>query len=176
MATGIVVLAVLIAAVAIFSSFLKSEETYISAETSGIRVGALNCKTSQPSDSFFVSNTALNNDHELKVTYSGERIGRINYIYNGEYDSNDTADTAGSLLHADYNIYMGENAESLYPTFSVVENKLKISLYTEYQKLNAKNAKLFFMNADEYHESSNYSIHDLKKIYESKGFSCEISE
>ena len=175
-ATGIVILAVVIAAIAILSGFFKNEETYISTKTTDAKVGALSCKASQPVDPFFVSNTVLNNDHELKVTYSGGGIDKINYTYNGEYASNDAANNARSLLHADYNIYMGENAESLYPTFSVVENKLKISLYTEYRKLNTKNAILFFINADEYQGLGDYSVDDLRNLYENKGFSCEMSE
>ena len=65
---------------------------------------------------------------------------------------------------------------SLYPTFSVVENRLKISLYTEYRKLNTMNAILFFINADEYQGLGDYSVDDLKNLYENKGFSCEMSE
>lgn len=175
-ATGIVVLAVLVALVAVFWDFFKSKETHISNKTTDIKVGVLNCEAGQPVDPFFASNTVLNSDHELKVIYGGGGIEKINYIYNGEYASNDAADKAGSQLHADYNIYMSKDAESLYPTFSVVENKLKISLYVEYRKLNTKNATLFFMNADEYQDLGDYSIDDLKSLYENKGFSCEISE
>ena len=176
MATWIVAIAVSIAlSVAAFMLF-GSKETHISASTTETTIKSLVCNSANPKNPFFISETAETNNHELKVTYRGETADKISYNYDGSYASNSVADTAGSSLHADYNIYMGENAESLYPTFSVVENKLKISLYTEYRKLNTKNAILFFINADEYQGLGDYSVDDLKNLYEGQGFSCEMSE
>lgn len=177
-ATWIVILAVVIAVVAFFMVNFRSTETYMSTSSDGATVGSLSCTAVNPENPFFAS-SAQNSNHELKITTRGQAKDKISYVYNGEYASNAAAETAGSSLHADYNIYMGENGiyqESLYPTFSVVENRLKVSLYTEFDKINSVTARLFFINADEFHELNDYSVEDMKVLYESKGFLCEMSE
>lgn len=175
----IVAIAVSIAlSVAAFMLF-GSKETHISTSKTETTIKSLMCNSADPKNPFFVSETAETNNHVVKVTYRGEIADKISYNYDGSYTSSSVADTVGSSLHADYNIYMGKNGayqESLYPTFSVVDNKLKVSLYTEYNKVNSVTAKLFFINAEEFHDLDNYSIEDLKNLYVEKGFSCEISE
>ena len=177
-ATWIVAIAVSIALSVVAFMLFSSKETHILANTTETTIRSLVCSSADPKNPFFVSGTETNN-HELKVTYRGETADKISYNYDGSYASNSVADTAGSSLHADYNIYMGENGsyqDNLYPTFSVVDNKLKVSLYTEYGKINSVTAKLFFINAEEFHDLDNYSIEDLGNLYAEKGFSCEISE
>ena len=178
-ATWIVAIAVSIALSVVAFMLFGSKETHISTSTAETIIKSLVCNAANPKNPFFISETAENYNHEIKVTYRGETADKISYVYDGVYVSNSVADTAGSSLHADYNIYMGENGayqESLYPTFSVVDNKLKVSLYTEYGKINSVIAKLFFINAEEFHNLDNYSIEDLGNLYAEKGFSCEISE
>ena len=177
--TWIVIIATSIGLGAVAFMLFRGEETHISTNTAETVIKSLVCNAASPKNPFFVSETAENYNHEIKVTYRGETADRISYVYDGVYVSNSVADTAGASLHADYNIYMGENGvyqESLYPTFSVVDNKLKVSLYTEYGKINSVIAKLFFINAEEFHNLDNYSIEDLGNLYAEKGFSCEVSE
>lgn len=178
-ATWIVIIAVSIGlGVAVFMLF-RGEETHISTGTVETLIKSLVCNATNPKNPFFVSDTAEEFNHEIKVTYHGETADKISYIYDGTYASNNMADTAGAALHADYNIYLGENGvyqESLYPTFSVVDNKLKVSLYADYKKLSSVTARLFFINAEEFHDLNNYSAEELGNLYAEKGFSCEISE
>ena len=178
-ATGIVIIAVSIGLGAAVFMLFRGEETHISTNTAETIIKSLVCNAANPKNPFFISETAENYNHEIKVTYRGETADKISYMYDGVYVSNSVADTAGASLHADYNIYMGENGvyqESLYPTFSVVDNKLKVSLYADYKKLNSVTAKLFFINAEEFHDLDNYSAEELSNLYAEKGFSCEISE
>ena len=179
MATWIVVIAVSIGLSVAVSMLFRGEETYTSTGATETAIKSLVCNATDPENPFFISRIAENYNHEIKVTYRDEMADKIFYVYGGSYVSNNVASTAEATLHADYNKYMGDNEvyqESLYPTFSVVDNKLKISLYTDYKKLNSVAAKLFFIDKEEFHDLNNYSAEELGNFYTEKGFSCEISE
>lgn len=175
-----VVLMVIVAVVVLVIWFLTSgSETRISTEYSYGDLGSLQCTSENPSDAFFVSKNVQKFTHEIKVMFTENYIKEISYRYEGTYNSESVAETAAAEMHADYNIYMGNNGinqEGLNPVFMTDKTKARVSLYAESSKLNGTVARLFFISGDEFGKLSDYSRDDLKKMYVSKGFSCQIHD
>ncbi|MBR0372846.1 hypothetical protein IJH72_02830 [Candidatus Saccharibacteria bacterium] len=138
----------------------------------------LYCVNNNPEDSFFTDSNAINNKHEIKVTYKDDKPDKVSYTYTGKFNTSTKADNSNATLHAKYNKYMAEYDLSptiLSPTFSVVESKLKINLFTDISNINNKTGKLFFLNLDEISSLTSESADKLKDIYSDKNFSCEIN-
>lgn len=177
--TAIILLAIALFALALFI-ITNRKETRTTVDKTDVTMGALDCKSSNPADPFFVSNGATNVIHEVKVTLKNDAVDKLSYNYYADYESEDRANTARSELHADYNKYMGANNvqhESLSPTFNYDGNKVKVNLFAERGKsLNSTSARLFFLSSEELSELSNYSGSDLEKIYVGKGFDCTFSQ
>ena len=160
-------------------SFFNGNETYVSGGNEGESVSALDCKATAVSNPFFVSNTAQSVTHEIKVTFADGKANKLSYNYYGTYETPALAETANATLHADYNIYMGENglsAERLYPTFVAVDNTVKINLFAEKGKLDVPTGKIFFLKADEAVDFFTYSSTVVSKIYNVQGFNCVYGE
>lgn len=155
-------------------------ETYTSGGDTNVSIGSLRCRSSNVTEPFFESPSALSYVHEVKVTFDGNGVDKLSYVYEGTYGSEQAADQARSEMHASYNKYMGSKGldqESLYPTFHYDGATAKINLYAEREKgLNATTATLFFLNADEYVKINEYTTEALKKVYEEKGFSCDFDK
>ena len=155
-------------------------ETRTSKVIDNTTMGALHCTSTNPEEPFFAPDGVLENEHEIKITFNGDLADKFSYNYYGTFNSESIAEGARTRLHANYNIYMGNNGkdqESLYPTFDYVGEKVKINLFAEREKtLNLITAKLFFLSSGEVTNLKNNSADDLKKIYEKRGFSCTFKE
>ena len=126
---------------------------------------------------FFVSKSVQRYNHEIRVVFKNQRPDAWQYHYNGTYNSNDSAEAAEAALHADYNIYMGENdleQSSLNPVFSTIKSKVQISLYGDEKTITPATARFFFLESDELNNIFDSTIDDLKKDYEDDGFSCTL--
>jgi len=137
------------------------------------------CKGSAVENPFFSQNDALSATHEIKVLlYDGE-INTINYTRTGVYNTHDEAEEASSSLHANYNIYMSGNSidqEALQPTFSVIDNKSIVNLSVNDKTLIPETARIVFLSVEQYANRKNYSLNEIKDIYEKKGFVCKSTE
>lgn len=180
--TEAVVVAIIVAIIAIVVILLTyRRETHIIEKTDDGDTSALVC-TSQNNDdlAFFKSDTAVDVEHVVKSVYSDGKINKMSYEYIGDYESKGVAEHDDAVLHARYNIYMGEHdkkSESLTPVFQVVNDKLTIKLYLEsYSDMNSVIGKLFYIGSGLEGTIGKNSINDTKKYYEKRGFSCIISE
>lgn len=179
--TSIMFGALLIVFCALFAFFiliiLNGNETKTSSEADEERIEALVCKSAGREDGFFHSNTANQIVNEIKVTYDGNTYDKLYYSYDGTYRSEDVA-KGDESMHSDYNIYMGEHnlaQNSLSPTFSLVKNKFRLTLYADEKDDFNKTTAVFFYVADEDVEKfKNYNIDEMKKYYEAKDFECDI--
>ena len=71
---------------------------------------------------------------------------------------------------------MGNEAETLSPTFTAVKTSVRANLLAERGELNSKNAKIFFLNSDELSSVGSYTPEKFEKLYKARGFSCKIDE
>lgn len=172
----IVVVAVIVALVLIGNLVFKNQEQRISSNEGQTVVRSMDCVAKQPQDAFFQDELATEAEHEIKVTYRNNDANKISYVYDGEYATFNDAEDAEAKLHADYNIYMKDLADSFSPNFSVIEDELKVSLFADAYDLGSATARMFFITPEEFENMEDYNIDDLKQIYESKGFQCEFDD
>ena len=156
-------------------------ETRITDTYANVDKAALSCYSDNNTESgFFYSDAVSKVRHEIKIVYNDGSIDKVSYAYSGEYDSSDAAEHDDAVLHARYNIYMGEhdmNSGSLNPVFISSGNKLTISLYLDgYKKMNSVLGKLFYIGSASMETIGKNSVEETKKHYENKGFSCEIQD
>ena len=115
-----VVVAFLLIAIAFFLVFLlNGTENHIGLKKEEETITALYCKAPRIEDAFFISNTANNTSHEIKIPLRDDSIDKVFYVFSGVYRSNDLADIDEAHLHAKYKDYMGSNNkehDSLFPT------------------------------------------------------------
>lgn len=172
----IVFIFVMIVALAIF--LMKGSETLITTEDKYETISVLDCNAMSPTvDPLFISSTASNADHHVKLEFRGKSFDKASYIYTGKYQSNEEAEDALSLLHADYNIYMGSTGiyqEDLYPTFSTIGSENVINLFIPKKFLNTSTARLIFLDSEELDDLNNSTIEHMQETYEKKNFSCKV--
>lgn len=150
-------------------------ETRITTTGNETKTTALVCQAMAAADEdFFNPSGAHNFKQKIKITFMGSRPDKLNYIYEGTYGSAAEASKANDNLHADYNNYMGINAEDLNPVFSTIDNILKISLFTNKNQINNKAGRMFYLSNVEVSNFAEYTDTDLKEMYQKKGFSCEL--
>ena len=175
------VVAILILFCAIISFFLliifNGNETRTSSEAENKKIEALVCRSAGREDGFFHSKTANQIVNEIKATYNGNTYDKLYYSYEGTYRSEDVA-KGDESMHADYNIYMGEHnlaQSSLSPTFSLVKNKFRLTLYAdEKDDFNKTTAVFFYVTDEDVDKFKSYDMDEMKKYYEAKDFKCNI--
>lgn len=173
-----VVVMIVLAVCMIF--IFREKRTYTIETKEDTIMNSLYCNSENPEDSFFVSPSAIDTMHYVKIIFRNSIPDKFEYDYVGTYSNESAADTARSELHADYNKYMGSVGvypENLYPIFEYDGAKAKIKLYAEKGgALNSATAKLFYLSTDEFGKLDSYSADDLKTLYGKKGFSCNYNE
>lgn len=176
-----IVLALVLILIALFILFfLNGTVTRTSEDISKDKISALNCKAGRIEDGFFVSETANTSSNEIKVTFKNGEMDKIYYTFSGVYRSEDVAEADDTLLHAKYNIYMGENGieqGSLNPSYSVVQSKYYLRLYVDdYDKINEVTRIFFFIDKEDLDKFNSYSLDTLESYYEKKNFRCNVSQ
>ncbi|MCR5700086.1 MAG: hypothetical protein K6G49_01470 [Candidatus Saccharibacteria bacterium] len=174
-----IIVCIVVAVAAILCLLFTSKETKISDNGKVHSIDILNCQATGPEGAFFVAENAVDNKHEIKVTFQNEKPTKISYTLTGDQSTAGATDQTIATLHAKYNIYMGQyglDPETLEPIFSNVDEAFKISLITDVDKISSATGALFFLDANEATKLKNYASEDLEKIYEARGFSCEFSK
>lgn len=172
-------LAAIVAIIIILLNIFTPKDSHITSEDSLQSIEAVHCKTENLASPFFETNGAKNVEHEVKITLMNDKVDKMSYTYIGLFESKDETEKALSALHAKYNIYMDTTDiyhEDLYPTFSNLGTKGIINLYIQDKTFNLDTAKLILLSDYEYEQFSGYNIETLAKIYENKGFVCEITK
>ena len=176
---AIVLLAVVgLIAVVLILLPMNQKETYIDGGVHQEKVVALFCSARGKEEAFFASDTVNTIENKIKVTFSDSELEKLFYAYEGVYRSNDLAVSDETRLHAKYNIYMGEHGRllnDLAPSYSIVGNKLQITLYVDkVEKIDTVTAGFFFVDKDEISNFKRLSVIEVENFYENKGFSCDI--
>ena len=174
---AVVILVLVVGLVLVF--LMNRTETRTWHDETTTTTGSLVCTNASPANAFFKHDDEVSAEHKIKVTFKGDQFDKLNYTYTGEFESNEEATSALSEMHADYNIYMGENGldqEALYATFSPMENEGVINLYISRDDFNSATAKFVFLSNGEFKKMGKYSAEEVQKVYKNKGFTCQLSE
>ena len=173
-----IIIAVVFIVLAIIILFLlNGSEKRTSTKKENDSITALDCKAGRMENAFFISSTANNTSHEVKVTFRNDKIDKLYYLFEGVYRTYDIADQDNANFHAKYNIHMSGNGleqESLAPTFLTAKTKLRINLYAKNREMmNKATAVLFFIKEDDLEKFLDYSRDEATEYYKKQGFSCE---
>lgn len=174
-ATALIFFAAIIVLVVVFLN--SGSEIYVSESSEGKIVTAISCNAESIEGEFFSSSTANIINNHIKVTFSSDKPDKLFYSFEGVYESDDVAEHENAVFHAKYNKYLGSNGfdhEGFAPTFSTVDNKMRINLYAKnFSLINRVTSVLFFISDDVVDDFANYSREQVAKYYESVGFLCE---
>ena len=179
--TVIIVTIIIFIAIVIFLLTFRKETRIIENYESG-NTSALVCtsKDNNSDTTFFYSDTAKSLEHKVKLVYLDNRISKMSYEYDGEYDGEEAAKKDSGHLHTRYNLYFGDhgvNHEILAPVFQFTGNRALIRLYLDdYSKMNPVIGKVFYIGEGIIDTVAKNSPNETKKIYENKGFSCIIND
>ena len=173
-ALGIVVVAVLVLVGLGVSLLFQDKDAQVTSHEAAPSLNAVICEATSPTEPFFEPTGASETDHEIKLAYRNQMVETIAYSFETEYATPEAAKEAEARLHAQYNLYLGEHANDLNPTFSLVEDDLKVRLYAETDDLTMGQAKLFFISEEDFEAYDDYNVDDMVKVLEGRGFSCEM--
>ena len=117
--------------------------------------------------------------YDIKMVFENGELSKVSYTFEGVYASTQMAEKVRATLHADYNKYMGNSgidAGILNPVFTYNKNNVNVSLFTDRKKLSSTVAPVFLISRDEYGRMNDFSLEKLQKLYEGKGFTCDVHE
>lgn len=183
--TGTILLAVAAVIASLVWFFFGNGEERRTSTNISTSSSYIDCTATQPEDAFFSSDLSANANQKIKVTFNNEGIDKIAYTYTGKFATSEIAEEESGRMTFDYNTFMGQqtpyNRGVLSPAFSPIENKLVVNLFMANKYFDNNTAKLVFLSPDEYSriseiESVDNLMVELKKIYESKMFICEIKK
>lgn len=158
----------------------RRKETITTTGTRTASTYAMVCETAAPKDPLFVVEEGVKEaNHKIKVMYADGAAGKISYEYIAEMESEKATTDAEAQTHADYNIYMGQNTSDFSASFMPYGANYRITVTADdVNKLNAKTAKVFFLDGDEFAKLKNngYQIEGVKRLIQAAGFRCEMDE
>lgn len=164
--------------VIIFITLIIPKEIHTSTNDNSTSISSVNCNKKNDEGAFFTSEKAQNSRHIIKATFRDNTIDKMNYTYEADFDTEKDAETELSLLHANYNIFMGKvelDIELLTPNFSRFGKTNVINLYIVRSSMRNGIAKLLFLSDDKMGEIPEINIDRFAKIYSDMNFTCNIN-
>lgn len=114
----------------------------------------------------------------ITANFSDDKLSSISLLYEGDYATAKNAESAETYARSDYNEILvkkyGEDIEIFSSNFSVNGTKMQFVQTTrDIDRINKNTVEYFLLD-----QGTNIakSLGGLKKQYETKGFSCEISD
>lgn len=162
----------IVLAVAIFLIFgLRGEKKASGAAPGTESTESVTCVAKNLDYPFFTYNKAANKTTKINMIFNNGKLTSI-YLAHEMYYANATeAGLSETENHAEMNKNFGStyNADAFNAKYDIINNMMRMSLYTEANKL-TEDAKKYFL-------ASNATIgkNVLMKNYESQGFSCKIN-
>ena len=184
LATKLLIAALLLAVVAGIAWLLTSQtETRVSRKVGENEYGSLECTIGSMNEELAPviepKDLGESMKYSIRMLFENGELSSISYTFDGVYAAETVAENVRASLHADYNKYMGNNgvsAESLNPVFMHDGHDVKISFYAERKKLSSAVAPVFLISRDEYGRMNDFSLDNMQKLYEGKGFTCNAQE
>lgn len=139
-------------------------------------VDVLNCTSSKKIQSFFDYGDIEEFEHKIKITFNDRKPYDMMYTFGGIFKNNEIANSGGGLWKIKYHTYMNENnldVNSVENSFSSVDNRAWLNLYTRATNLNLITTKLFLIAPEDLAKVRRSDNEELKKFYEEMGFECE---
>lgn len=160
-------------------SMLNGKETTTTTSGNNENLTAVVCSLENPEEAFFSSDQATATKHDVRFTFNGDNIDKVSYTLAASFPSEEAAKSVLSEWHADYNIYMGKvglDIETLNPNFTLLGSDVAVSLFANRDQFTSDTATFLFLNVNDFIKVRKYSAEAMQKFYETRNFSCKISE
>lgn len=176
----VAILVLFVGAGILIANSMFEKATYKPGNSEDITTTSLFCtnKTNGVQEPFFDFSSAESVEQIIKVIFKNNKINDMSYSAKAHYKDGDLAKRSAAGLEAKYSLYMQDNGAKMAdfsPNFSVSETNVMISLFANISQLNSSLAKVFLLDVGD-GKFDNYSPKTLSTSYNSKGFSCQITD
>lgn len=179
---GVAVVATLVCAIIGFIVFLLTAEkrTEVIASEQTQSVSSLVCEKPGADNEYFnIEKKVTEGKHELRANFDSDRLVDLMYSYRAAYDDDTDLEYVKNVAEASFNLAYGnkyEYKDNLWSaSFTVDKNakQVKMNVYAGASGLNSNVAPVFQLDKD---KSFPKTMNSMKSAYESKGFSCILSQ
>ncbi|MBR2840046.1 hypothetical protein IKE82_01820 [Candidatus Saccharibacteria bacterium] len=174
---GLVLVAIVLIVTAIVNA-MRGKETGNVTIGGEAKVTGLVCKDATSVHPALASKPIDSYTNTVTANFQNEKLSSISLLYEGEYGTAARAEEAKSFAMADYNLTLtneyGESDDIFSVHFSTDGSNMQmVQTARDINKINLKTVTYFLLD-----KGTNIakSLDGLKKQYEAKGFTCEISE
>lgn len=170
-------LVVIILTVAIVNA-MKEESTGDIVVGGGAKVTGLVCKDTTSVHPATASVSAVSHANTITANFRDGKLASISLLYEGNYGTEKSAESAEAFARADYNETLAKKYSEKIDIFSVdyLVDGAKMQIVQtarDISKVNSNTVTYFLLDQG---TSISKTLDGLKKQYENKGFSCEISK
>ena len=174
---ALVLVAVVLIVVVVINA-MKGEATGDMKIGGEAKVTGMVCKSASSLHPALTSVEVDSYTNTITANFSDDKLSSISLLYEGEYKTAKNAESAETYARSDYNEILikkyGEDIEIFSSNFSVDGTKMQFVQTThDIGKINEKTVAYFLLDQGTHIAKS---LDGLKKQYEAKGFSCEISD
>lgn len=174
---GLVVVAIVLIVVVVVN--MMGQETTGDVKIGGeAKVTGLICKDAVSVHPALESKPMGEHTNTITANFQNDKLSSISLVYEGDYGAEAMAKEGESFARADYNLTLinkyGERDDIFSVGFSVDGSKMQmVQTARDISKINSNTVTYFLLDQG---TSIAKSLEGLKKQYEAKGFSCEISD
>lgn len=142
------------------------------------KVVGLVCKDTELIHPALESKPMLSHTNTITANFLDDKLSSISLVYEGEYGTDAMAKEASDFAKADYNLTLtnkyGEKNDIFSNGFSINGAKVQmVQTARDISKINNNTITYFLLDQG---TSLAKTLDGMKKQYEAKGFTCEISE
>lgn len=162
-----------IAAVVIIVSIFSQVRFDTGGEAKVTEIRALVCK----SDDYFYPllsyDESISKEFKIITTFAGDEVRSMSLQQMLYYDNNEQITMSEAENHAEMNKQFGQDglpADALDASFAMIDNGLRVGLYSTYDRLGANSMKYFLLK-----ETRDYDYSSIKDYYTELGLKCSDS-
>ena len=174
---GLILVAIALIAVVVINA-MKGEETGNVMISGEAEVTGLVCKDVTLKHPALMSKPVGEHENIITANFRDDKLSSISLVYEGDYGTEQMATEGRDFAMADYNLTLtrkyGEKDDIFSVGFSVDGPKMQmVQTARDISKINNNTITYFLLDQG---TSIAKSLDGMKKLYEAKGFTCEISE
>lgn len=161
----------IVACVLVILFFLHGDTTVTKVENNIETMQSLVCEGHGIPYPFFLYDNAKDKSLKISAIFDDDKLNEISFVYRLSYDNSLQVKESEARNHAALGTSFGRDSlsvDALDVNFSILENVMQMSLYTEVGDMDVVKSKYFLL------EDANgaYGIDDVVKIYTNKGLDC----
>ncbi len=167
---------ILIAAALLVCFFLNGKTTVTGGWPEPETSESLSCEAEGRAYPFFRYDNSTKKTTKITAVFKNDVLKTISLVHELYYNSSAEITQSEAENHAALNLRMQDErlgADALGANYAKLEDRMKMSLFADADKLNSGTVKYFELD---WTESGEYNLATARKNYEAKGYKCATSE